>query len=149
MLKINNPQFSNGVKFSHTLLPLHGSRPHHPLLDLAKLLSHRGFKVTILTTPSNTSTISSYISQFSNIHLKVIAFPQVQGLPKGYENMSQLSRDQLLPFFTATKQLQPQFEKTLEEMSEVQDLPVGQTRRVAFFVFPGWCFMARECFQWP
>jgi hypothetical protein len=95
-----------------------------PLLDLAKLLSRRGFKVTILTTPSNASSISSYTSQFSNIHLKEISFPQVQGLPKGCENMSQLSRDHLIQFFKATKLLQQPFEKTLEDMSKVQDPPV-------------------------
>lgn len=131
---------------SHILLfPFMAQGHTIPLLDLAKLLSHRGFKVTILTTPSNTSTISSYISQFSNIHLKVIAFPQVQGLPVGYENMSQLSHDQLLPFFTATKQLQQQFEKTLEEMSKVQDLPVC----VISDTFLGWTNTSCRVFRIP
>lgn len=63
-----------------------------PLLDLSKALSSRGLKVTILTTPSNSSSIKSYISEYSNtvIIIKEIPFPKVEGLPKGCENMSHI-----------------------------------------------------------
>ncbi|KAF3943095.1 hypothetical protein CMV_030313 [Castanea mollissima] len=95
-----------------------------PLLDLSKALSCQGLKVTIITTPSNSSSISSYISRYSNIHLKEIPFPQVQELPKGCENMSELhSLDQLFLFCNATKQLQEPFEETLRDMSKLQDPP--------------------------
>nr|POF09108.1 scopoletin glucosyltransferase [Quercus suber] len=95
-----------------------------PLLDLSKALSCQGSKVTIITTPSNSSSISSYISRYSNIHLKEIPFPQVQELPKGCENTSQLqSLDQLFLFYNATKQLQEPFEETLRDMSKLQDPP--------------------------
>ncbi|KAL5548488.1 hypothetical protein UlMin_003719 [Ulmus minor] len=90
-----------------------------PLLDLSKELSRRGLKVTIITTPSNaSSTIKPYLSQHPNIILKQILFPEIKGLPKGCENMSQLlSHEHLLPFLNATKLLQKPFETMFTEIS--------------------------------
>ncbi|KAH7524258.1 hypothetical protein FEM48_Zijuj06G0100200 [Ziziphus jujuba var. spinosa] len=79
-----------------------------PLLDLSKALSSRGVKVTILTTTSNSSSIKSYISEYSNtvIIIKEIPFPKVEGLPKGCENMSHIfSPNHILPFYNATRLL--------------------------------------------
>ncbi|KAG2699858.1 hypothetical protein I3843_07G207000 [Carya illinoinensis] len=95
-----------------------------PLLDLSKKLSSRSLKVTIITTPSNSSSIRSYTSQYSNIHLREISFPHIHELPHGCENTSQLqSIDQLLLFLRATKKLQAPFEETLEDLSKHQDPP--------------------------
>ncbi|KAF8400436.1 hypothetical protein HHK36_013734 [Tetracentron sinense] len=96
-----------------------------PILDLSKALSCRGLKVTIITTPSNSPFIRLIISRYPEIHLREISFPLVEALPKGCENTAQLpSMDLLLPFLTATKQLQQPFEQALRDMSQVQDLPI-------------------------
>lgn len=97
-----------------------------PLLDLSKALSSSGLKVTILTTPSNSSSIKSYISEYSNttINLREIPFPKVEGLPKGCENMSQIfSPNHILPFFNATKLLRQPFEETIRDMTKLEDQP--------------------------
>ncbi|XP_059461851.1 UDP-glycosyltransferase 90A1-like [Corylus avellana] len=97
-----------------------------PMLDLSKALSFRGLKITIITTPSNSSFVISYVSQSlnNNIHLREIPFPHAHQLPKGCENTSHLlSPDQLLPFLAATKQLRPPFEQALRDMSKLPDPP--------------------------
>ncbi|KAB1212282.1 UDP-glycosyltransferase 90A1 [Morella rubra] len=95
-----------------------------PLLHLAKTLSNRGLKVTIVTTASNSSFIRSYTSRYTSIHLREIPFPHIEGIPEGCENTSQLlSLDQLLPFLIATRELRGPFEEILKDMSELQDPP--------------------------
>lgn len=94
-----------------------------PLLDLSKALSLRGLKVTIIITPSNSSSIKSYIdSKRSNILLREISFPKVHGLPKGCENMSHIfSPDHILPFLNATKLLKEPFEEAIRDMCSLRN----------------------------
>ncbi|WCJ30495.1 UDP-Glycosyltransferase superfamily protein [Euphorbia peplus] len=98
-----------------------------PLLDLSKALSNKQIKVTIITTPGNSSSISKHISSFPNISLVEIPFPTVPGIPDGVENTSQLpSMDLHFPFILATKQLEQPFREILEKMvgSETETPPV-------------------------
>ncbi|KAF6144694.1 hypothetical protein GIB67_006186 [Kingdonia uniflora] len=97
-----------------------------PLLDFSKAISNRGIKVTIITTPSNASSIVSHVSKHTNISLKQIPFPSLEhlGLPEGCENTSQLpSFDLHFPFCMATKLLQQPFHDFLQEMLENRSLP--------------------------
>ncbi|KAL5720270.1 hypothetical protein ACHQM5_012949 [Ranunculus cassubicifolius] len=96
-----------------------------PLLDLSKSLSQRGLTITIITTPSNAPSISKHMQTHPNINIKQIPFPQVQDLPNGCENTSQLpSVFYLGPFFAATLQLKQPFEDALQEMAVSGSLPV-------------------------
>ncbi|OVA16191.1 UDP-glucuronosyl/UDP-glucosyltransferase [Macleaya cordata] len=119
-----------------------------PLLDLSKALSSKSIKVTIITTPSNTCSILPYISNLDsqNINLKQIPFPQVQDIPIGCENTSQLpSLDLFLPFLNATKKLQPSFHQTLKEMSQTGSLPIC----VISDFFLGWTLDTCRSFDVP
>ncbi|XP_058190389.1 UDP-glycosyltransferase 90A1-like [Rhododendron vialii] len=96
-----------------------------PLLDLSKALSQRHIKVTIITTPSNSISISNYIPNYPSISLAQIPFPSIPGLPKGCENTTQLpSMEFFLTFLQATKHLQKPFEQVLRQMSESNTLPI-------------------------
>ncbi|KAH9626228.1 hypothetical protein KSS87_000107, partial [Heliosperma pusillum] len=97
-----------------------------PLLDLAKVMSFRGVKVTIITTPSNAKQISSYFAlDFSTISTHVIPFPVVDGLPLGCENTKELiSDDQRLPFLRATLRLKQPFESYLRDLLDSGDHPI-------------------------
>lgn len=117
-----------------------------PLLDLSKALSRRSSRVTIITTPSNVSSILHYISKHPLIHLIEIPFPVVQGLPKGCENTAHLrSMDLYLPFLQATKQLQEPFHGVLHQMSQDGTLPIC----VISDFFLGWTLATCRVFGVP
>ncbi|KAF8369942.1 hypothetical protein HHK36_032031 [Tetracentron sinense] len=117
-----------------------------PLLDLSKVLSSRGLKVTIITTPSNAPTILPYINKHPKICLRVIPFPVVDGLPAGCENTAQLpSMDLLLSFLMATTDLKQPFENILREMSKAGCLPIC----VISDFFLGWTLPTCRLFGVP
>ncbi|XP_074297698.1 UDP-glycosyltransferase 73C5-like [Silene latifolia] len=110
-----------------TIFPFMAQGHTIPLLDLAKVLSFRGVKVTIITTPSNAKQISSHFNtKFSStISTHVIPFPVVDGLPLGYENTKDLtSDDQRLPFLRATLKLKQPFESYLRDLVDTGDRPI-------------------------
>ncbi|KAJ8758797.1 hypothetical protein K2173_000518 [Erythroxylum novogranatense] len=96
-----------------------------PLLDLAKAFSFKQIKVTIITTPSNATSISSNLDCSSNICLTELPFPSMDELPRGCENTSQLpSMQYFVPFLFATKKLQKPFEQALKRMLESDNPPI-------------------------
>ncbi|XP_010685168.2 UDP-glycosyltransferase 73C3 [Beta vulgaris subsp. vulgaris] len=90
------------------------------LLDLAKILSQRGLKVTIISTPSNAKQTSSILStKFPNISIHVIPFPICDDLSQDCENTKDIiSKDQHLSFLRATLKLKEPFESFLREKVE-------------------------------
>ncbi|XP_074294765.1 UDP-glycosyltransferase 90A1-like [Silene latifolia] len=119
-----------------------------PLLDLAKALSFRGVKVTIITTPSNAKQISSFFTtKFSSTILThVIPFPVVDGLLLGCENTKELTSDnQVLPFLRATLKLKQPFESYLRDLLEREDRPICAI--CDFFL--GWAITVCASFNIP
>ncbi|KAH7835078.1 hypothetical protein Vadar_022660 [Vaccinium darrowii] len=117
-----------------------------PLVDLSKALSQRQIKVTIVTTPSNSSSISKCITNYPSISLLQIPFPSIPGLPKGCENTTQLpSMELFLTFLQATKHLQKPFERVLHQMSESGSLPIC----VVSDFFLGWTLASCKAFGIP
>ncbi|KAK9282353.1 hypothetical protein L1049_005270 [Liquidambar formosana] len=96
-----------------------------PLIDLSKALAFRGLKVTIITTPSNASSLFPKISTYPQISLSIIPFPRVAELPEGCENTANLpSMDLWVSFAKATENLQQPFEAVLKDMSKAGCLPI-------------------------
>ncbi|KAL3512885.1 hypothetical protein ACH5RR_025602 [Cinchona calisaya] len=91
-----------------------------PLLYLARLLQQRHVSVTIFTTPANSPSIRATLRNTA-IPIIELDFPQnVDGIPPGVENTDKLPSLFLFPQFAkATKLMQPQFEKVLEELRPV------------------------------
>ncbi|XP_058113883.1 scopoletin glucosyltransferase-like [Magnolia sinica] len=117
-----------------------------PLLDLSKVLSCKGLKVTIITTPSNSPFILQSTSNHPKIRAVELEFPIIEGLPKGCENTDQLpSMDFYVAFLRATKQLRRPFERLLHEMSTGRDLPIC----VISDFFLGWTLAACREFNVP
>ena len=95
------------------------------LIDLSKLLSDRGIKVTIITTPTNSQHIFSRLSKTPQISPQIISFPRVEGLPEVVENTADIpSADLFLPFVLATKKMKQPFENNLREMFETGCPPI-------------------------
>ncbi|RWR91338.1 UDP-glycosyltransferase 73B4-like protein [Cinnamomum micranthum f. kanehirae] len=117
-----------------------------PLLDFSKALSRRGLRVTILTTPANSSFILQSISHHPNILLHELDFPIVDGLPKGCENTDRLpSMDLYVPFLRATRQLRRPFHRFLSQLSDLRDLPIF----VVSDFFLGWTLAVCREFEVP
>jgi hypothetical protein len=117
-----------------------------PLLDLSKALSRQQIMVTIITTPSNATSIAKTIANHPKISLVEIPFPTIDGLPKDCENTSQLpSMEFHLPFLHATKQLQKPFEQVLQTMLESKTPPIC----VISDFFLGWTLASCQAFGVP
>ncbi|KAK6942384.1 UDP-glucuronosyl/UDP-glucosyltransferase [Dillenia turbinata] len=96
-----------------------------PVLDIAKELSRRGLRVTIITTPSNAESIQPRIAKHSLISLTLLRFPSIEGLPLGCENTSRLpSGNFLVPFLTSTKALTQLFRQVLNQMINEGSKPI-------------------------
>ncbi|XP_065848567.1 UDP-glycosyltransferase 73B4-like [Euphorbia lathyris] len=118
----STPEFQSHV----VIFPFMAQGHTLPLLDLSKALSHKQIKVTIITTPGNSNSISQNISSFPHISITEIPFPTaaVSGLPSGCENTSQLpSMDLHLNFVLATKHLQNPFTEVLQKMVQSSEFP--------------------------
>lgn len=117
-----------------------------PLLYLSKALSQRHIKVTIITTPSNSISISKSIANYPSINLVQIPLPPIPGLPEGCENTAKLpSMEFYLSFLQATKHLQKPFERVLHQMSESDSLPIC----VISDFFLGWTLASCKAFGIP
>ncbi|PIA40482.1 hypothetical protein AQUCO_02500293v1 [Aquilegia coerulea] len=91
-----------------------------PLLHLARLLLHRDISVTVISTPLNSPSIRQYLKDTSASIID-LPFPQnVPQLPNGIENTDKLpSMSLFLPFANSTKLMQPDFDRTLENLPRV------------------------------
>ncbi|KAK9275766.1 hypothetical protein L1049_023035 [Liquidambar formosana] len=117
-----------------------------PLIDLSKALTHRGLKVTIITTPSNAPSLLPKIAKHPQISLSIIPFPRVKCLPENCENTVNFpSMDLWIPFLTAIKELKQPFEGVLEEMSQAGCLPIC----VISDFFLGWTLASCRSFSIP
>ncbi|KAH7851584.1 hypothetical protein Vadar_013728 [Vaccinium darrowii] len=85
-----------------------------PLLDLAHLLLHRNTTITVFTTPANRPFISDSLTD-TDASIVELPFPQnIDGVPDGVESTDKLpSMSLFVPFATATKLMQPDFEQLL------------------------------------
>lgn len=94
-----------------------------PMVDMAKLLSQRDVKVTIVTTPLNATKIKASIDREiqsgSPIQLLPVKFPNVEaGIPEGCESLETLpSMDLRENFFTALSLWQKPLEGLLEKLN--------------------------------
>ncbi|KAL3512889.1 hypothetical protein ACH5RR_025606 [Cinchona calisaya] len=103
-----------------------------PLLYLARLLWQRQISVTIFTTPANSPLVRATL-QDTSVSILVLPFPEtIDGIPSGVENTDKLPSMLLLTqFATATKLMQPQFEKTLDDLKPPVSCIISDT-------FMGW-----------
>ncbi|XP_031479146.1 scopoletin glucosyltransferase-like [Nymphaea colorata] len=120
-----------------------------PLLDLAKMLSYQGVKVTIFTTPANAQSILHSLSQTPNVGLEVMDFPLSQNLPPHCENTNQLpSMDLFVPFYLATKRLRQPFELSLQKMVDSGDVVPPPLCIISDFFLP-WTLDSSSKFNIP
>ncbi|KAI3802500.1 hypothetical protein L1987_30633 [Smallanthus sonchifolius] len=91
-----------------------------PLLYLSRLLSDRRISVTLITTPSNYSSIKATLKTDS-ISVIDIPFPDnISGVPPGVEITDNLpSMSSFINFVQATQQLQPRFEQLVRTLPPV------------------------------
>ncbi|CAI9757489.1 unnamed protein product [Fraxinus pennsylvanica] len=107
-----------------------------PLLYLGRLLRQRSIAVTIFTTTGNSPCIRA-ILQDTDIKLVELPFPQeIDGVPPGVENTDKLpSMACFLPFAIATKNMQHDFEKAIQNLQPVSciisDTFLGWTQQSA------------------
>ncbi|KAG5534956.1 hypothetical protein RHGRI_022913 [Rhododendron griersonianum] len=94
-----------------------------PLLHLAQLLLHRNVTVTFFTTSANRPFISDSLSD-TDASIVELPFPQnIEGVPEGVESTENLpSMSLFVPFATATKLMQPNFEKALQTLPYVTSI---------------------------
>ncbi|KAF2289821.1 hypothetical protein GH714_038809 [Hevea brasiliensis] len=125
---------------------------------MAKLLAHRGLRVTIIITPINAARYSKIIQYAKNFNLKIqfVSFPfpcQEAGLPEGCENMDLIPSPDLIPnFFRASNMLQEPLEKWLQGLESqpsciISDICFPWTSDVSLrFNIPRIVFHGISCF---
>ncbi|KAJ4963181.1 hypothetical protein NE237_023120 [Protea cynaroides] len=93
-----------------------------PFVDMARLFSSHGVKVTIITTPLNACLFSNTIDRDKQLGLDIfvhlIPFPSEEaGLAQGYENASSFPNFSAVApkFFNGLNFLQQTFEELLQE----------------------------------
>ncbi|KAF7112487.1 hypothetical protein RHSIM_RhsimUnG0224100 [Rhododendron simsii] len=91
-----------------------------PILHLARLLLHRNATITVFTTPANRPFIYDSLSD-TEASIIELPFPQnIAGVPVGVESTEKLpSMSLFVPFATATKLMQPNFEQALQALLNV------------------------------
>ena len=109
------------------------TQPHHvvlfpfmskghtiPLLHLARLLLQRRLTVTIFTTPANRPFISESLNDTTAFILDLPFSHNVTDLPAGIESTDKLPSMSMFPSFAnATKLMQPDFERALQNLPRV------------------------------
>ncbi|XP_039128977.1 scopoletin glucosyltransferase-like [Dioscorea cayenensis subsp. rotundata] len=88
-----------------------------PMINMAKLFANRGVRTTILTTPANTFLLKPIISN-SPLELALIpfSFTTATGLREGYENLTTLPSQDLIPNFKqAVSMLSQPFHQTFTQ----------------------------------
>ncbi|EEF43646.1 UDP-glucosyltransferase, putative [Ricinus communis] len=108
---------SNNHQLHILLFPLMAQGHMLPLLDIARLFSSRGVKITFITTPGNAPRLKRS-SQTTQISFKIIKFPSKEaGLPEGLENLDLISDLQThIKFFNALSLFQEPLEQVLQEL---------------------------------
>ncbi|XP_039116761.1 LOW QUALITY PROTEIN: UDP-glycosyltransferase 73C4-like [Dioscorea cayenensis subsp. rotundata] len=106
---------NNNHKPHFILIPWMAQGHFIPMIDIARLLSLHSVFVTVITTPGNTSRISSTISRLLPVHFTTLSFPSTAtGLPPGCENLDSVpSRDLARNFYNAAKLLRQPLEHHL------------------------------------
>ncbi|KAG5534954.1 hypothetical protein RHGRI_022911 [Rhododendron griersonianum] len=91
-----------------------------PILHLARLLLHRNTTVTVFTTPANRPFIYDSLSDTEASIIELPFPPNIAGVPAGVESTEKLpSMSLFVPFATATKLMQPNFEQALQALLNV------------------------------
>lgn len=91
-----------------------------PLLHLARFLLRRRLAVTVFTTPANRPFIANSLSDTA-ASIVDLPFPEnVPGVPSGVESTDKFpSMSLFFSFATATKRIQPDFERSLASLPPV------------------------------
>ena len=140
------------------------TQPHHvvlfpfmskghtiPLLHLARLLLQRRLTVTIFTTPANRPFISESLNNTTAFILDLPFSHNVTDLPAGIESTDKLPSMSMFPSFAnATKLMQPDFERALQNLPRVNfmvsdgflwwTLESASKFNIPRFVFYGMCY---------
>ncbi|MED6152520.1 UDP-glycosyltransferase [Stylosanthes scabra] len=150
VVQANQPHF--------ILFPLMAPGHIIPMMDIAKLLAHRGVIVTIFTTPKNASRFTSVLSRAVSsgllIRLIQIPFPsQEAGLPEGSESIDMvISSEAMVNFFHAITLLQKPAEELFEALTPkptciISDFCVPWTSQLAQkYNIPRISFHGFSCF---
>jgi len=130
-----------------------------PVMDIARLLAHRGVIVTIFTTPKNASRFNSVLSRAVSSGLQIrlvqLHFPAKEaGLPEGCENFDMIIRpaDMINKMFHAISMLQKSAEELFEELTPkpsciISDFCIPWTAQVAEnYHIPRISFQGFSCF---
>ncbi|KAL4031814.1 hypothetical protein IC575_010105 [Cucumis melo] len=131
-----------------------------PMIDLAKLLAHHGFIITIVTTPHNADRYHSVLARATHsglqIHVALLPFPSTQvGLPEGCENLDLLPlhlSSSMSAFCRATSLLYEPSEKLLQQLCPrpsciISDMCLPWTLRLAQnHQIPRLVFYSLSCF---
>ena len=106
------------------LFPLMAQGHMIPMMDIARLLAHRGVIVTIFTTPKNASRVNSVLSRAVSSGLQIrlvqLHFPAKEaGLPEGCENFDMIIRpaEMMDNMFNAISMLQKSAEELFQELT--------------------------------
>ncbi|KAK4419276.1 UDP-glycosyltransferase 73C6 [Sesamum alatum] len=141
------------------LFPFMAPGHMNPMIDIAKLLAHRGVVVSIITTPQNSSRFGSTVARAVRAGLQInlveIRFPSVEvGLPEGCENLDTLpSLNMATNFFDALNLLQKEVEQVFDEMKPrpsclISDKALPWTSQIAEkFHIPRIVFHGTSCFS--
>ncbi|CAI0455926.1 unnamed protein product [Linum tenue] len=118
------------------------TRPHHhvllfpfmskghtiPILHLAHLLLRRQLSVTVVTTPSNLPFIAQSLPNTAASILQIPFPSQLDGIPAGIESTDKLPSMSLFPQFAlATKLMQPDFERLVDNLPQPVDFMVSDS----------------------
>ncbi|XP_014496190.1 UDP-glycosyltransferase 73C2-like [Vigna radiata var. radiata] len=105
------------------LFPLMAQGHMIPMMDIARILAHRGVVVTIFTTPKNASRFNSVLSRAVSSGLQIrllqLHFPAKEaGLPEGCENFDMIRpADMMNKMFHAISMLQKSAEELFETLT--------------------------------
>nr|7C2X_A Chain A, Glycosyltransferase [Glycyrrhiza uralensis] len=91
------------------------------VVDKARIFAMHGVDVTIITTPANAAAFQTSIdhdsSRSRSIKTHIVPFPQVPGLPQGFERLDADTPQHLLPkIYQGLSILQEQFQQLFREM---------------------------------
>ncbi|XP_027124147.1 UDP-glycosyltransferase 90A1-like [Coffea arabica] len=128
MVAISSPHF--------VIFPFMAQGHTIPLLYLARILRQHDVPVTVFTTPANSPSVRATLHD-AGISIIELPFPaDIVGIPQGVENTDKLpSMSLIFQFANATKLMQPQFEKALQDIKPVgciiSDAFLGWTQDIA------------------
>ncbi|XP_050212157.1 scopoletin glucosyltransferase-like [Mercurialis annua] len=143
---------SNQQQLHIILFPFMAQGHILPLLDIAKLLTSRGLKTTLITTPSNAPTLNKS-NQTSKINIKFIRFPTDE-LPENLDLVT--DKEVHAKFFDSLPLLQEPLEQILQELHPngiISDMFFPWTANLASkygiprLVFSGTSFFSMCCLE--